>query len=438
VNDLFFSILGFAALLAMDYLAIATRAAYTQTNHARLLSLREQMEAKVSIAVSLLYSLPRLKASLNLTLLLARFFILGIVFLYTAVIPNNPIPWLFWILMALSAIVVFWFEWAVENQVSRNPEIWAVKLAPFARIWVTLMKPLMLPLAFGSEEQNTSESIGSVTEDELKTLVDAGQEEGVFEQGERQMIFSIFQLRETLAREIMVPRIDMLVLDVLTPLTDAVDTLLQSGHSRVPVFEETVDNTLGLLYAKDLLRVWRTGGQLNSLRDLLRPAYFVPEAKKVDELLTELQAQRIHMAIVVDEYGGVAGLVTLEDIVEEIVGEILDEYDQAEEAPYQVLKTGEHIFLGRVDLDDFNEIMSSNLPSDEADTIGGFIYSRIGRVPEVGEKVKEDTLLLTVEQVSGRRIRKVRAQWLLPEPDEGEENQHANERSTRTLDTNSN
>jgi putative hemolysin len=438
VNDLFFSILGFAALLAMDYLAIATRAAYTQTNHARLLSLREQMEAKVSIAVSLLYSLPRLKASLNLTLLLARFFILGIVFLYTAVIPNNPIPWLFWILMALSAIVVFWFEWAVENQVSRNPEIWAVKLAPFARIWVTLMKPLMLPLAFGSEEQNTSESIGSVTEDELKTLVDAGQEEGVFEQGERQMIFSIFQLRETLAREIMVPRIDMLVLDVLTPLTDAVDTLLQSGHSRVPVFEETVDNTLGLLYAKDLLRVWRTGGQLNSLRDLLRPAYFVPEAKKVDELLTELQAQRIHMAIVVDEYGGVAGLVTLEDIVEEIVGEILDEYDQAEEAPYQVLKTGEHIFLGRVDLDDFNEIMSSNLPSDEADTIGGFMYSRIGRVPEVGEKVKEDTLLLTVEQVSGRRIRKVRAQWLLPEPDGGEENQHANERSTRTLDTNSN
>lgn len=437
MNDLFFSILGFAALLAIDYLAIATRAAYTQTNHARLLSLREQMEANVSIAVSLLYSLPRLKASLNLTLLLARFFILGIVFLYTAVIPNNPIPWLFWILVALSAIVVFWFEWAVENRVSRNPEIWAVKLAPFARIWMTLMKPLMLPLAFGSEEQIIPEGIGSVTEDELKTLVDAGQEEGVFEQGERQMIFSIFQLRETLAREIMVPRIDMLVLDVLTPLADAVDTLLQSGHSRVPVFEETVDNTLGLLYVKDLLRVWRTGGQLNSLRDLLRPAYFVPEAKKVDELLTELQAQRIHMAIVVDEYGGVAGLVTLEDIVEEIVGEILDEYDQAEEAPYQVLKTGEHIFLGRVDLDDFNEIMSSNLPSDEADTIGGFMYSRIGRVPEVGEKVKEDTLLLTVEQVSGRRIRKVRAQWLLPEADGGEENQHANERSTRTLDTNS-
>jgi putative hemolysin len=438
VNDLFFSILGVAAFLAIDYLAIATRAAYAQTNHARLLGLREQMEAKVTTAVSLLYSLPRLKASLNFTLLLARFFILGIVFLYTSRVSNNPSLWVFWVVMALSAVLVFWFEWAVENQVSHNPEIWAVKLAPYARIWMMLLKPLMLPLAFGSEEQIIPEGIGSVTEDELKTLVDAGQEEGIFEQGERQMIFSIFQLRETLAREIMVPRIDMLALDVLTPLADAVDALLQSGHSRVPVFEETVDNTLGLLYAKDLLRVWRIGGQLNSLRDLLRPAYFVPEAKKVDELLTELQAQRIHMAIVVDEYGGVAGLVTLEDIVEEIVGEILDEYDQGEEAPYQILKTGEHVFLGRVDLDDFNEVMSSHLPADEADTIGGFMYSRIGRVPEVGEKVQEDSLLLTVEQVSGRRIRKVRAQWLLPEVGGGEENQHANERNTRTLDTDSN
>ena len=438
MNDLFLSILGLAALLAIDYLAISTRAAYTQTNHARLLSLREQMEAKVNAAVGLLYSLPRLKASLNLTLLLARFFILGVILLYLMGFPVNVMPWGMLLALAVTAILLFWFEWAAESRVGHSPEMWAVKLAPYAKVWIVIMKPLVLPLAIGGEEQVISEGLlGSVTEDELKTLVDAGQEEGVFEQGERQMIFSIIQLRDTLAREIMVPRIDMLALDVTTPLTDAVDALLQSGHSRVPVFEETVDNTLGLLYAKDLLRVWRMGGQLNTLRDLLRPAYFVPEAKKVDELLTELQAQRIHMAIVVDEYGGVAGLVTLEDIVEEIVGEILDEYDQAEEAPYQVLKTGEYVFLGRVDLDDFNEVMSSHLPVEEADTIGGFMYSRIGRVPEVGEKVQEDSLLLTVEQVSGRRIRKIRAQWLLPEADGGEEKPHANERSSRTIDTDS-
>jgi CBS domain containing-hemolysin-like protein len=188
--------------------------------------------------------------------------------------------------------------------------------------------------------------------------------------------------------------------------------LLRSGYSRVPVFEESVDNTLGLLYAKDLLRAWREGEKLGFLRDLLRDAYFVPEAKKADELLAEMQTRRMHMAIVVDEYGGVAGLVTLEDIVEEILGEIQDEYDQGEEAPYQELTDGDgYMFQGRIDLDDFNDIMSSDLPSDEADTLGGYIYSRLGRVPTVGEKVHTGNLLLTVEQVSARRIRKVSARW---------------------------
>ena len=218
----------------------------------------------------------------------------------------------------------------------------------------------------------------------------------------------------------MVPRIDMLALDVITPLPEAVDALLNSGHSRVPVFEDSVDNTLGLLYAKDLLRVWREGGELVSMRDLLRRAYFVPEAKKVDELLTEMQIQRVHMAVVVDEYGGVAGLVTLEDIVEEILGEIQDEYDEGEEAPYQQLDGGEFLFLGRIDLDDFNDVMTSELPGDEADTLGGFIYSRLGRVPTVGDKVQADNLLLVVEQVSARRIRKVRALWIPRDEQKGE------------------
>jgi putative hemolysin len=212
-----------------------------------------------------------------------------------------------------------------------------------------------------------------------------------------------------LVREIMVPRIDILTLDVNTPLLEAVDAFLMSGHSRVPVHEDTVDNTLGLLYAKDLLRVWREGKPQVSLREMLRPAFFVPEAKKVDELLTEMQSQRFHMAVVIDEYGGIAGLVTLEDIVEEILGEIQDEYDQAEEAPYHVSQEGDYLFLGRIDLDDFNDIMGCQLPTDEADTLGGYIYSRLGHVPSIGEKVQNDNLLLTVEQVSARRIRKVRA-----------------------------
>jgi CBS domain containing-hemolysin-like protein len=226
---------------------------------------------------------------------------------------------------------------------------------------------------------------------------------------ERKMIHSIFQFREKMAREIMIPRIDILALDVNTSLLAAVDAMLKSGFSRVPVFQESIDNIIGILYIKDLLRLWRDGKQEGILNDKLRPVYFVPETKKADELLTEMQNRRIHIALVVDEYGGVAGLVTLEDLMEEIVGEIQDEHDQAEEKIYQRMNDEEYIFQARIDLDDFNEIMNSDLPKDEADTLGGLIYNKIGRVPKGGEQIQTDDILLTVEQVSGRRIRKVKA-----------------------------
>jgi CBS domain containing-hemolysin-like protein len=240
-------------------------------------------------------------------------------------------------------------------------------------------------------------------------MVDAGHEGGVLEGDERQMIYSIFELGDTLVREIMLPRIYINALDISTPLQEAVDVLIMSGHSRMPVYQESVDNILGLLYAKDLLKVWRKGDQIESLRSLLRPATFVPEAKKVDELLEEMQAGHVHMAMVVDEYGGIAGLVTLEDIFEEIVGEIQDEYDQSEEAPYIQVGEGEYVFQGRVDLKDFNEVLGSQLPTEETETLGGFIYEQVGRVPTSGETLQVGDINLTIEQVTGRRIRKVRA-----------------------------
>jgi CBS domain containing-hemolysin-like protein len=323
----------------------------------------------------------------------------------------------------LFVFIIFWTEWIVERSVLHNTEAWSLRLTDFVQVLSGVTWVLLLPLNWLREPTNYVEPANVVTEDELKTLVDAGQEEGIFEQGERQMIYSIFQLGDTLAREIMVPRIDVLALDVMTPLPQAVDAMLESGYSRAPIYEDTVDRTIGLLYTKDLLKVWREGNQVGSLRDLLRPAYFVPEAKKVDELLAEMQNRRVHMAIVVDEYGGVAGLVTLEDIVEEIVGEILDEYDQGEEALYEAKGDGEYVFLGRIDLDDFNEIMESHLDKEDADTLGGFIYSQLGRVPMVGEILQVENLELVVEQVSARRIHKVRAHWLPADKiDEVEEN----------------
>ena len=169
-----------------------------------------------------------------------------------------------------------------------------------------------------------------ITEEEIMTLVDAGQEVGAIEQDEKEMIYSVFALGDTLAREVMVPRIDIVALDVRTSLKDALDVVISAGHSRIPTYEETIDNIVGVLYAKDLLELWRDDRGGESLRDELRTPYFVPESKPVDELLEEMQQRKVHMVIVVDEYGGTAGVVTLEDIVEEIVGEIQDEYDAEE------------------------------------------------------------------------------------------------------------
>ncbi len=400
-------LLGLAALLAVDLVLVATRVSFLQANTARLISIRDHIDPTAGKTLGLLPVSTRMRASMNLSLVLMRFS-LAILCFWGAnhfLLPNSS----GWIIptLVLLALLLFWLEWTVERGVIRNAEIWSLRLTGVAQVLSVLTWLLLVPFFVRPEDSEQAEQTNVVTEDELKNLVDAGEEEGIFEQGERRMIFSIFQLGDTLAREIMVPRIDMLALDVMTPLPEAVDSLLATGYSRTPVYEETVDKIQGLLYAKDLLRVWREGSHLESLRELLRPAHFVPEAKKVDDLLAEMQNKRIHMAIVVDEYGGVAGLVTLEDIVEEIVGEILDEYDQGEEALVEEQQEGDFIFLGRVDLDDFNEIMSSNLEKDEADTLGGYIYSRLGRVPVLKEVILVDLLELVVEEVSGRRIHKV-------------------------------
>jgi CBS domain containing-hemolysin-like protein len=403
---------GLAAVLIFDLVLSASRSALSAATLARLLSQRDSRERGVPLAIQIFTSALYPRAALHLAQALARFGLAGLVL--GALLSAGQQKWAV-LLSALlaAALIIGWLEWVLEDRVSQHPEDWGVRLAPFIQGVTFVLSPLLaitLRVIFPRPQVDPGPS--SVTEDELKILVDASQQEGVLEQEEREMIYSIFRLGDTLAREIMIPRIDITALEVHTPINEAIEHLLRTGFSRVPVYEETVDHVQGLLYTKDLLKITREGGQDRSLREVLRPAYFVPEAKKVDDLLAEMQSRRIHMAMVVDEYGGIAGLVTLEDIVEEIVGEIQDEYDQGEELPFQQVGEGEYIFQGKVGLDDFNEIMGSSLPAEEADTLGGFIYNRIGRVPASKEVVQVEDLLLTVEQVSGRRIRKVRAQQL--------------------------
>ncbi len=404
--------LTFVILWLVDLSLIALRASFFHVSTIRYLRY-ERLEAGSERLFRKTPPLEGLHAAVHLAVVIARFSMAGIAIWQLQAWGWNAWSWTWFAALFILSVLVFWSEWGVERVLRQEAQSWAQRLSFYAWIWWLLMQPVLFPLLMMRKDHLAGEWLPGVTEDEVKDMVDAGEEEGVIEREERQMIYSIFELGDTLAREIMVPRIDMFAVEVNTPLEQAIDIFLKSGYSRLPVYQDTVDHMVGLLYAKDLLRLWKEEKPA-SLKHLMRQAYFVPEAKKVDELLAEMQKERIHMAIVVDEYGGVAGLVTLEDIVEEIFGEIRDEFDLGEEAPYQMLAPNEYLFQGRINLDDFNEIMGSALSPEEADTLGGFIYRRLGRVPAVGERVEIDHLQLIVEQVSARRIRKVRACWMRP------------------------
>jgi CBS domain containing-hemolysin-like protein len=369
----------------------------------------------------------RLIGSLRVGQGLLRVTILALLGALYAVAAPRPEPLALALGLAGGGIALGFLEGVFGNAVLRSPERWAVRLAPVASVVIWLLAPvgrLLLRAAAALSGPASGRERALVTEEAIMTLVDAGEEGGVIEEEEKAMIYSIFRLGDTLARELMIPRMDILAFEAETPLDEASDGLLEAGHSRAPVYSGTIDNVVGLLYAKDLLAALRREPQGRSVRGLLREAYFIPEAKKVDDLLEEMQARRVHMAIVVDEYGGTAGLVTIEDIVEEIVGEIHDEYDATEEALFQRHPDGSTTFNGRIALDEAEEILGVELPKGESDSLGGLVYNRLGRVPSPGESVDAGAVRLVVEQVSGRRIRKVRAVAAETASPKSEEHEH--------------
>ncbi|MHB9125747.1 MAG: hemolysin family protein [Armatimonadota bacterium] len=246
-----------------------------------------------------------------------------------------------------------------------------------------------------------------LSEEELKMLVEAGEEEGVLEEEEKEMIHSIFEFTDTVVRKVMVPRIDIRAVEVNGTIDDLLDAIMKAGHSRIPVYEETIDNIVGIVHAKDLLRGLHENGEKLTIRELMRPPYVIPENKMVDELLAEFKKSKIQMAIVVDEYGGTAGLVTIEDLLEEIVGDIMDEYD-VEEPLVQVIDANTVIADARTPVDEINDQMDLSLPEEEFDTIGGFVFGLLGRQAEQGEIIRYDHVELIVEKTDGRRIQKIK------------------------------
>jgi CBS domain containing-hemolysin-like protein len=246
-----------------------------------------------------------------------------------------------------------------------------------------------------------------VSEKELLGIVEAAAEDEVIEHEERELIESIIEFGDTLAREIMVPRPDMVTLSATASVSSALDSAIEHGYSRFPVTGENLDEVLGIAYTKDLMRVEREGRGHLPVRDLVRPAHFVPETKPVARLMREMQAGKFHMAILVDEYGGIAGLVTLEDCIEELIGEIFDEYD-VEDSEVERLADGELRVDGGLSIDELNELLDLELPDADWDTVGGFVLGTLGHVPEEGENVDHNGYGFAVEKMEGHRIASVR------------------------------
>jgi len=265
-----------------------------------------------------------------------------------------------------------------------------------------------------------------VTEEDLRTMADVAADEEAIEREERRLIHSIFEFGDTVVREVMKPRPDMVAIEADAPVEEGIERAIEGGFSRLPSYEETTDNIVGLVYLKDLVRRARSGGGQEPVRGSLRPAVFVPEQKRVAELLHEMQERQFHMAIVVDEYGGTAGLVTLEDLLEEIVGEITDEYD-TEEPGLEHLAGGAVRVAGSFPIGDLSEELGVELPDEEWDTVAGLVFNLLGHVPVEGETVKFSGLEFRADRVQGRRIASVRIRPL-PRAEEREDEDEDPER----------
>ena len=282
--------------------------------------------------------------------------------------------------------------------VAGRPVAWlGVILAPARAALAGLTALMVKLLSRGRTEQ------GMLSEEELRTLVDVGASEGVVEREEREMIHKVFELEDTLVRSVMVPRTDMVCLDVETTTAEILPALREHLHSRVPVYEGSIDVIVGVLYAKDLLQFMEGLPPDFDLRAHLHPPYFVPESKRADALLQEFQAKRLQMAIVVDEYGGTAGLVTLEDLLEELVGEIADEYDEPERLIQRVDATTYRV-AGKLPIEQLNAATGLKISNEGYDTVGGWVLDLFGRVPRRAERTETAELQLTVEKVERTRI----------------------------------
>jgi len=326
------------------------------------------------------------------------------------VLDRAGVGWLAFVLGAYGVVTYPIVETVPRGWASRRPDQVARRLAPMAMAihrfapvrWVAAF----LEVVFGRFVP-AGGNASVVSEDELIALTEEAAAGDEIEDEERELIESVFALGDTVVREVMAPRTDMVTVSAEATVSEVLDLALERGLSRIPVIGDDVDDIVGVCFVKDLTRTERRDEGGRMVGTLMRRARFVPETKHADDLLRQMQAGEHHMAIVVDEYGGTAGLVTLEDLVEELVGEIVDEFDH-EEPIWETLAGGDVRVHGRMPVDQLNHLVDAELPEGDWDTVGGLIFDSLGRVPEVGEVMESGGLKLVVEKMEGRRITRVR------------------------------
>ena len=299
----------------------------------------------------------------------------------------------------------------ISKRVARPIEIISIGLFPLIKFFKIIISGIYYFLRMKKTKEKKE-----ITEEDLITLIDMGKDEGVIKEEEKKMIRNIFEFGDTMVKEVMIPRVDMACIPSDTKLGSILKFIKKMGHSRIPVFEETIDNVIGILYAKDLLGIyeqWYTSREKFDLKVIIREAYFVPENKKIDELLDIFRKDRIQIAIAIDEYGGTVGLITMEDVVEEVVGEIIDEYDK-EIKLYEMIGDNTVIADAIISIDRINEILNIKIPENGFETLGGFIFDLLGRVPKKNEKIRYQNYQMIIEQVVKNRIRRVKIIKELP------------------------
>ncbi len=323
---------------------------------------------------------------------------------------------------AFEVVVIFLVAEAVPKQWAvRNADRAALLTAPIVSALsafppIRLVSSLLIALASRITPHRGGEQ-PDVTESELLALADVAAAGDVIEHEERELISSIIEFGDTVVREVMAPRPDIVAVEASVPVGEVLEKAIEAGLSRIPVYEGTVDDIVGIAYTQDLIRAARDGGEHRPVGELCRPAHYVPETKRVAPLLREMQAEQFHLAVVVDEYGGTAGIVTLEDLIEELVGEIADEFD-TEDPMIEPVGEAAWRVAARMSVDEVNDLLDADLPVGDWDTIGGLLLHLRGQVPVEGEQLRTGDYLLVAERVQGRRVRTVRLERVGDRSDE--------------------